>query len=317
MCIRDSYTTGRHPEAMQPPDEEWWPENYDKPPNDPATSHEGPYRDVPDEKKVFLKNGPFYGRVDLTANLGNAKDNFKGWRAHEWHHICVSWDDQNDNRLLQLFIDGEPVGSSKSLGRRGLPLLVNERMPRDNLQIGGFYRWRYADTKGLFKWGGTWAQASANGTISDFRTFRSALNTFNQPSKYEQSMGYYVNRISLPFPVGVKRLKLASVSWTAYPSDGEPGVFTAPDGEMKALAGGGVTVEVPVDNQIMENGQSFNSTNEVWIDVSKPYVDYAVNLSAYMPKGSAATMVSPVFDDITISFYLPKEEVLLTEKMHE
>ncbi len=319
------YTTWRHPEALYPgqseyADEEWWPENYDEPPHD-VNDPEGPWRDVPDEKQVFERITPTstYGRVDLTVNLGDVGW-VEGWRAHEWHHICVSWNDQNDNKLLQLFIDGKKVGKptcSKPLGQRGLPLLLNERMPRDNLQVGGFYRWRAIGDKGLFKWGGTWAKTSANGTISDFRTFRTAVNSIPEPpSKYMQPIGEYVNRIYLPFPVGVKRLKLGSVSWSAYPAWDEPGVFMTPKDGLKDLKGGGVAVGITVDGQdyqIGENGQGFSS--EVWVDISKKYVDYKVSLTAYAPQGSPATMVSPVFDDITISFYLPKEEVLLTERM--
>ncbi len=107
---------------------------------------------------------------------------------------------------------------------------------------------------------------------------------------------------------------LGSVSWTAYPTPDEPGVFTTPKG-FKDLKSGGVAVEVPIGQSIPENGQGFSTGNEVWVDATKPYVDYKVSLTGYAPQGSSATMVSPVFDDITISFYLPKEEVLLTERM--
>ncbi|MHC4661603.1 MAG: hypothetical protein ACYS8W_07930 [Planctomycetota bacterium] len=305
------YTTDRHPQAIQPGDEEWWPENYEKDPQPPEDPH-GPWREVPDEKKVFENMSPYYGRVDLTVNLGDK--NYAGWLAHEWHHVCISWDDTNDNRLLRLFIDGKRIVTHRSLGERGRPLLLNERMPRDVLQVGGIYRWRYNQEKGIFKWGSSWAKSSANATISDFRAYDVAIKNIPQPpSKYNRSVGEYFNRIRVPFPVGVTKMRLGSISWTSYPAPDDAGQFMTPKG-LKNLQNGKVEVEV-AGRAIPENGQPF--PDEVWVDATSPYVDYMVRMSAYSVQGSPATVVSPVFDDITITFHLPKEEVILTEKMHD
>jgi len=80
------------------------------------------------------------------------------------------------------------------------------------------------------------------------------------------------------------------------------------------LRSGGVQVEV-AGRTIAENGQSF--TEDIWVDAVKPFVDYKVKMTAFSVTGCAATMVSPVFDDITIIYFLPKEEIILTEKMHD
>src|SRR5690606_37034256 len=116
-------------------------------------------------------------------------------RAHEWHHVAVEWSDQNINRPIRLYLDFEEV--QEAVPRRAQQVVdgtanswvrLNERQPRDGLQIVGIVRNQQVEDAGIFKFFTNMAQAPgglgiqpvalgvkrilANATIDDLITFQ-------------------------------------------------------------------------------------------------------------------------------------------------
>lgn len=171
---------------------------------------------------------------------------FEKWRAGEWHHIAVYWDDGKlaPHDLLRIYVDGVRQSEAKPIGDPAKaqfcrlnepPEVVNEgRYPRDQLQVGYIQR-RIAKTdEGVFKHknvinpgGSTLSQDSSKitlfacGVIDDFITYDGNTNAgatppdiIQVPDRFEPD-ATYVQHFDLAsrMPGGGKSLELAKISW--------------------------------------------------------------------------------------------------------
>jgi hypothetical protein len=177
------------------------------------------------------------------------------FRAHEWHHIAVDWNDAAPAAALMVYIDFERVqgglalpqpqsGESPSSWTR-----LNVKRPRDELFIGGFIRNQKVADSGVFKWytntiGGTGAAGGgfsvidrplkkilANATIDEVitytGTFPGVRNYYGAgaPGYFTNQQGEYANVFEVPLPPEVDYVVLRSFDWTSY----YPTFFTTRD----------------------------------------------------------------------------------------
>jgi hypothetical protein len=173
--------------------------------------------------------------------------NTRHYRAHEWHHIAVDWDDRNIANPIRVFIDFKPVPEG------GLPttpqqfvdgtanswVRLNERQPKDGLQVGGIVREQGAEDSGIFKWfTNTFADGKgnvrliakdvkrilANATIDELvtydGTFEEVRSYFGggvaRPGYFSNQTGEYANLMEIPLPPEVDHVVLRSFDWTSY-----------------------------------------------------------------------------------------------------
>jgi len=205
------------------------------------------------------------------------------FRAHEWHHIAVDWNDSVPSAGLQVYIDFEKVQG----GGPYLPLLatgdmptawvrLNCRRPRDGLFIGGFIREQGVADAGVFKWFTNSASAStgggaytvvdpdlkrliANATIDELITFTGTFPSVR--SYYSRSLGYfsvqpgeYSNVFEVPLPPEVDFLRMRSFDWTSY----YPAFITMMDGTARRV------ITQPISCQVFPGRGNIPSFPEPW-----------------------------------------------------
>jgi hypothetical protein len=290
-------------------------------------------RPLPDVNDKLL---PVHARTDVLVD----HDTWGGWKAGEWHHVMIAWDDgvfENDmskkNCCLRLFIDGRYMPGVVYQYAATKAVLVNEIAPADYIFVGGIHRNQKFPPKGLFKFGSSNSLAiTANATIDNFVTYyENALTVASgtPPFRYPIS-GTYTNYITIPFPPGVDKVKLRAIEFAAYaPAKfalGANGIKNPVDlitatGERSAdvLAGGdapGVVVRLfPAGNKGVTIGPGTELQRDPTTGAAS--IGYEVTLMGLSPVGHAAPLVSPAFDSIQISYFLPREEVVLFEKVVE
>ncbi len=290
-------------------------------------------RPLPD---VIDKLPSKHARMDILVD----HDSWGGWKAGEWHHVLITWDDrvwENDmskkNCCLRLFIDGKYMPGLVYQYAPNYSVVVNEISPGDCLYVGGVFRQQKYTPKGLFKFGslndfGVVANATIDNFISYFEN-NLTVDTTTPPHRYPAS-GVYTNYITIPFPPGVDKVKVRAVEYAAY----APAKFAVCPGGIanlknlvtptgtkasEDLAAGrapGVTVRLfPAGSP----GGTISPGTELQRDAATgaAKVGYEVTLMALSPQGHAAPVVSPVFDSIQVSYFLPREEVILFEKIVE
>jgi hypothetical protein len=82
------------------------------------------------------------------------------FRAHEWHHIAIDWDDENPAFPVRLYMDFQDMreeatprmAQARVDSTANSWVRLNERQPRDGLQVGGIIREQGVDDAGVFKW---------------------------------------------------------------------------------------------------------------------------------------------------------------------
>ncbi len=203
-----------------------------------ADNESNPILELLDPQKII-------SRTDIMVPI-------RHFKAHEWHHIAIDWDDQNPNLSVRLYVDfqesragGGPIHAQGDIGSANSWVRLNERQPKDGLHIGGFIREQGDSNYGLFKWYTNSTSAGqgrggivevernvkrfmANATIDEFIVFDGA---FPGVKNYlvAQSPGYYTNRpceyanvFDVPLPPSVDSIMLRSFDWTSY----YPAMFT-------------------------------------------------------------------------------------------
>ncbi len=285
---------------------------------------------------------PIRARAEIFANQGN----WGGWKAGEWHHVFITWDDASANTnemakstcCLRLLIDGKPVGDLyPSTGSPPKPVVINQVDPEDAMYVGRIYRKQRYTSDGLFKLGKT-VEAFANATIDGFITYKTNnLTIGDTPGRFDDN-GEYENSITIPFPPGIDRVKFRAIEYTAYaptkycnrPESPGPAASGPRVVDLVCSSGGGGTAEkilrdggtpgvevVALDAAGREIKPGVN--DEILRDpvTGSAKVTYRVKLSHLYPGSYTAALVSPVLDSVQISYYLPKEEVVLFEKIVE
>jgi hypothetical protein len=186
-----------------------------------------------DQKKVV-------SRSDILVDVTHFK-------AHEWHHIAVEWNDEIPKTYPRLFLDFQPMElptyHAQDPATLGPPpqswVRLNERQPRDGLYIGSIIRDQGLSDGGIFKWftnstpvqgGGrvqTVAQQTkrilANATIDELVTFEGGFLGMKQyygaqgsPGYFSTQPGEYANIFEIPAPADVDSVTLRSFDWTSY-----------------------------------------------------------------------------------------------------
>jgi len=293
----------------------------------------GPDPDTGDNLKCM------YPRLDIIID----HDTWGGWKAGEWHHVMITFNDgsidtamsrANKNCCMRLFIDGNCVGEGSnvytpcSTYNEGISVILNEINPQDCLTLGGIFRRQGGTFGGIFKFTSN-VEIAANATMDNFVTYyESNLNIQNtqMPSRYRPEE-LYGNSITIPFPPGVDKVKIRGYEYAAY----APAMFSVGKSGQKSLMdsihgktaseviGDGDAPGVAVELLNAGNPVSSGTNDELARDpaTGSAKLKYEVTLGALIPKDHDADAVSPVFDSITISYFLPREEVILFEKIVE
>lgn len=280
----------------------------------------------------------FWARTDVVVNVSN-------WRAHEWHHVAVSYDDQSATNRIRVWVDHENTDAVNHNIGEGMFCALNEEEPKDQIMIGGFYRDQAVATEGLFKFGTNFTRQGvqtapsikrvlANATIDEFRVY---LGQYTQDDSrkggyYTERPAKYANVFMVPFEEGIQRRKLRNMTWTIY--------------SPKIYSGASVQFDEPLMTVLNVNGQSTARTlqdpggkaggdgggrsnqqlagkylyatgsQDYGSDFNLGFLGYEVQMRAGTAQGGALsgrTMVSPALDDVTLTVYLPSARYLISE----
>jgi hypothetical protein len=203
------------------------------------TSQQNPIVAELDPKKIV-------SRSDIVVDIRHI-------RAHEWHHIAVDWNDDDITNPIRLYLDFQEmrdVGAPRkaqdpsTLSKASSWVRLNERQPKDGLQVGGIIREQGSADSGIFKWftnsadagtsgGGaagfvqTVAQSVkrilANATIDELIAFEEQFQSVKQyyggrgsPGYFSPQRGEYANVFEVPLPPDVDHVTLRSFDWTSY-----------------------------------------------------------------------------------------------------
>lgn len=278
------------------------------------------------------KLSPRFARTDIVVDT----DIWGGWKAGEWHHVVIAWDDESDSSdmsqgicCLRLAVDGRWLPGEVFQYAQDKFVLLNEIGPGDCVYLGGIFRRQKYGPEGIFKFGGNDLALVANATIDNFVTYKQNNIRIKEPADRYPTSGIYGNFITIPFPPGVAKVKLRAVEYTAY----APTVYVAghrglthlvnplkPSETVAAALSRGVVPGVSVRLFPAGNSTATIAPGEVIKRDAKTgsaRVGYEVRLKALSPKAGAANIASPVFDSVQISYFLPREDVLVFEKIVE
>jgi len=280
----------------------------------------------------------FWARTDAVVNINN-------WRAHEWHHVAISYDDQSATNRLRVWVDHENTDAVNHNIGEGMFCAVNEEEPKDQIMIGGFFRDQAVATEGLFKFGTNFTRQGAptatsikrvlaNATIDEFRVY---LGQYTQDDSrkggyYTERPAKYSNVFMVPFEDGIQRRRIRNMTWTMY----------AP----KIYSGASVQWDDPVMTVLNVNGQATARTlqdpggraggdgggrsnqqiagkylyatgsQDYGSEFNLGFLGYEIQMRAGTASGGALSgrsMVSPALDDLTLTVYLPSARYLISE----
>ncbi|MCZ6691707.1 MAG: hypothetical protein O7H41_19140 [Planctomycetota bacterium] len=310
----------------------------------------------PDDLEILqhLAGSPVtYAREDFVVPY----DDLRFWRAHEWHHIALVWDDAGGNGkqapqdYIRVFIDGKPVSIAQRINfwlrgdKGGLsedagefvrlnhypvpgqnPNRPNDPIAKDSMYIGCIHRPQMAED-GIFKFDKE-VTFGSNGTIDDVRTFKEAIIERMQVARPTDRFvaGVYEQRFDIPFPGNVKRLRLGTLTFTAYMpkeyNDADANKIRGArieitvlkgDRPLQGFTGGGRQFSdgfleggIPLTQNLRPEGKP------VYLQKGEP-LTYRVRM--YPGQNSLGNVATPVLDDITLTYFLPKTEVLSQEEI--
>lgn len=203
-------------------------------PQAPPDSENNPIREHLDPRKAVA-------RADLPPV------SISHWRAHEWHHIGIDWNDEQPSNALRLYLDfqeirsgGGPIFPQAELAPMTSWVRLNERQPRDGLQVGGIIRDQADKSWGIFKWFTTTAKVGqgrsgvmpvstnvkrlmANATIDEVVSFEGVFPTVRSyyaggaaPGYFTNQNAEYANVFEVPLSAQVGFVVLRSLDWTSY-----------------------------------------------------------------------------------------------------
>jgi len=280
-------------------------------------------------------------RVDALVPI----EKWGGWKAGEWHHIVITWNDEseesnmsNPQAGIRVAIDGNwlpgvvyrvPPGGASSIDYTPFSL-INCINPVDSIYVASLYRWQRYRTEGLFKFekDSNELKLSPNATIDNiFVTDTYSGNVGLNTSRF-YLRGYYENTISIPFPVGADKLVIRGISYCAY----APHTCRAMDKSAKKLVDKDLIGRDPAGGTkaaklILSAGRTpgvivnvYTESGALVTPGARPpsgvlNLRYTVDIFALQPQGSAANIASPVFDSISIHYLFPKEKEILYERV--
>jgi len=239
--------------------------------------------------------------IDVDVNKAFARSevlvDISGWKAHEWHHVGVVWNDADPSpQRVRVYVDFQVAESVTGVryGRLGEKdfVALNTKVPYDELTIGGIVR-RQADPRsGLFKFsynlratpgrigsgGGGYSGRGgiggfvlpqlkvfpANGTIDEFFCFSGTFEAFFSTAA-NRSRGYfttkpgrYHNMFQITLPQGAEAVRLRSFTWTEY----QPPFYHGPRGNVVPVR------DAPVRATVYVAGEPRRFPGAPWREVS-------------------------------------------------
>jgi len=180
-------------------------------------------------------------RADIAVDI-------RHFKAHEWHHIALDWNDMNQAFPIRLFIDfvpvqqgGQPRRAQQVVdGTANSWVRLNHRQPIDSLMINGFVRPQGVSDAGVFKWftttektaGGSGVRISTptvkriigNATIDELIVYEGSFpqvkrhfgTTSSGAGYFSHRPGEYANLFEIPLPAEVGAATLRAFDWTSY-----------------------------------------------------------------------------------------------------
>ena len=297
-----------------------------------------------------------YARQDYVIPF----DDLRFWRAHEWHHISISWDDLGGtgkkvpDDFIKIFVDGRwvDIGQKVNFWVRGerysgggspdkagefvrlnhYPDATNtsadlaDKIAKDSMFIGCIHR-KQLVPGGVFKFDDV-VTFGSNGTVDDVRTYQESIQSGVEVARPTDRFvrGVYEQRFEIPFPGNVDRIRLGTLSFTAYMpqehDDADPNKVTGARVEVSVLKG-----ERPLEG-FGGGGWVFNekrpaggfSLTDNLEPTGKPiYLEKGETLRyrvVMVPgRNSLGQVATPVLDDVTLTYFLPKVAVLYQEEV--
>ena len=281
----------------------------------------------------------YWARTDTVVNVEN-------WRAHEWHHIAISYDDQSATNRIRVFVDHENVDAVNHNIGEGMFCALNEEEPKDQIMIGGFYRDQALANEGLFKFGTNFTRQGtptapsikrvlANATIDEFRIY---LGQYTQDDSrkggyYTERPAKYSNVFMVPFQEGIQKRRLRNMTWSMYPPKMYSGTSVqwddatmtvvnvdgqSTDRELRDPGGraGGAGDGGRNNSQLAGKYLFATGSQDYGSDFNLGFLGYEVQMRAGTASGgplSSRAMVSPALDDLTLTVYLPSARYLISE----
>lgn len=290
------------------------------------------------EDQVDIDPRKRFARTDAIISLaGNQGVN---WRAHEWHHVVIAWNDETSGKPIAIWLDGqESAVVPYSLGE-GDFVTLNEEEPKDGMFVGAFYRDQLSATEGVFKFGTNLIyedglaverarsikRVVANATIDEFVSFQGVYNP--RPHGYfTDKPGIYANSFEIPFPDGIERIRLRSFTWTQYVPALWSGIgvdWQDSNMSMSVINAGGSGREKTLRDPGADTASNLGVAGS-WIyptggrnlEGRTGELVYEVRMLGARGQGPSGgkTVGSPVLDDVTLTYYLPSAEYILTESV--
>ncbi|MFQ5654302.1 MAG: hypothetical protein ACE5GW_06190, partial [Planctomycetota bacterium] len=280
---------------------------------------------------VELDPSKVWARTDVIVDIGN-------WRAHEWHHLAVEYNDEVGGNRIRVRIDHEDAEAvSHNLGEE-MFCALNVEEPKDGLYVCGFYRDQAVATEGLFKFGTNFdnkmrltapsvKRVLANATIDEFVSFEgSYAPPYGAIGYFTDKLATYTNRFLVPIPEGAQRVRLRSLAWTVYPPTsyhGQPVNWNPQQSFLVSVANVGQSGQSQVPLRDAAGGQIENQgIAGRWLYAKGTLqgkvgeLVYQVRMKGGTGSGEfgARIVASPVLDDVTLTYYLPSARILLSEK---
>ena len=154
--------------------------------------------------------------------------NVTGWKAHEWHHVYIGWDDKIEhtggNSSLKVVVDGNTGAAPSPVmidnGKPGDYSVLNAKDPEDGLFINGFFRsqgflggyFHFSDTSGLPR-----VFYPGNATIFGLISHRGTSTSVKPPSTTPSL--YSSKTFDSEFTIGESLVLVGPVRWDCYSDD--------------------------------------------------------------------------------------------------
>jgi len=200
--------------------------------DDAAAGGDNPILEELDQRKII-------SRSDIVVDV-------RHFAAHEWHHIALDWNDQNQAYPIRLYLDfvevqqgGQPRRAQQHVdGTANSWVRLNQRQPIDGLQVNGLVRPQGVSDAGVFKWYTTTERLPNTGFKTSTPTVKRIIGnatidelilyqgTFPQVKRhygtaggagyFTNRTGEYANLFEIPLPQEVDHIVLRSFDWTSY-----------------------------------------------------------------------------------------------------
>jgi hypothetical protein len=300
---------------------------------DTCSKNPNPYKWPPAEIEVDPKIA--HARTDAFVPY----DELKHWRAHEWHHVAIRWDDTyggtDGKDLIKVWTDGirrntlpHPIPAAP--GQHEFCVLNEDppqagmkredMRPKDQLTVGCLDRLQSV-TGGVFKFRKR-IQLAANGTIDDLRLYdgtgSAGTSLGAPPERFAPGVATYENRFDLRDKLdpasGTGRLELCGLACTTYlPKSYERFEQHLGSGAVRAsLKLNGRPVRSFVINSRRSPGGMplVDGSGRPIVVLRGDRLTYTIDLRAASFNHTGIAVDTPAVDDVQLSYFLPVPEYL-------